>query len=554
MYQALYRKYRSKTFDELVGQDHITAALKHQIKSGEFSHAYLFSGTRGTGKTSAAKIFSRAVNCPNQVDGNPCNECEICKGILEDRIMDVVEMDAASNNGVDDIRELKEKVIYPPSSAKYKVYIIDEVHMLSKGAFNALLKILEESPKHLIFILATTEPEKIPQTILSRTQRFNFKRIAPEIIVRNLREITEKENKTCDDEVYRLIANNSDGAMRDALSLLDQLLSFGENHISYKMATEILGIVSNEIIFELTNHIIDNDINSALISLDKIYRTGKDISNLTNDLIEYFRNLLITKTVKDPLNLLYTTNIDRLKEQCEKIEADRIINILKILNETIDQVKYAPDKRVIFEMNLIKITSVSEFQSLENRIKELENIIKKSNSEVSNHVSNSLNKSNKTVQQNENSNVKETEYLNADENISKYVNNNIIENEKKDISQNNKEFDIIGNDDLNLDIIKEQWEDSLNEIKSKRRLNIAALLREADLISFNNNTLVIEYSEKFNFHYNAISSDNNLEFLKSFFSEKYNRKIDVKITLAKGNDDAITKVENFFGKENIDLI
>ena len=554
MYQALYRKYRSKTFDELVGQDHITAALKHQIKSGEFSHAYLFSGTRGTGKTSAAKIFSRAVNCPNQVDGNPCNECEICKGILEDRIMDVVEMDAASNNGVDDIRELKEKVIYPPSSAKYKVYIIDEVHMLSKGAFNALLKILEEPPKHLIFILATTEPEKIPQTILSRTQRINFKRIAPEIIVRNLREITEKENKTCDDEVYRLIANNSDGAMRDALSLLDQLLSFGENHISYKMATEILGIVSNEIIFELTNHIIDNDINSALISLDKIYRTGKDISNLTNDLIEYFRNLLITKTVKDPLNLLYTTNIDRLKEQCEKIEADRIINILKILNETIDQVKYAPDKRVIFEMNLIKITSVSEFQSLENRIKELENIIKKSNSEVSNHVSNSLNKSNKTVQQNENSNVKETEYLNADENISKYVNNNIIENEKKDISQNNKEFDIIGNDDLNLDIIKEQWEDSLNEIKSKRRLNIAALLREADLISFNNNTLVIEYSEKFNFHYNAISSDNNLEFLKSFFSEKYNRKIDVKITLAKGNDDAITKVENFFGKENIDLI
>lgn len=554
MYQALYRKYRSKTFDELVGQDHITAALKHQIKSGEFSHAYLFSGTRGTGKTSAAKIFSRAVNCPNQVDGNPCNECEICKGILEDRIMDVVEMDAASNNGVDDIRELKEKVIYPPSSAKYKVYIIDEVHMLSKGAFNALLKILEEPPKHLIFILATTEPEKIPQTILSRTQRFNFKRIAPEIIVRNLREITEKENKTCDDEVYRLIANNSDGAMRDALSLLDQLLSFGENRISYKMATEILGIVSNEIIFELTNHIIDNDINSVLISLDKIYRTGKDISNLTNDLIEYFRNLLITKTVKDPLNLLYTTNIDRLKEQCEKIEADRIINILKILNETIDQVKYAPDKRVIFEMNLIKITSVSEFQSLENRIKELENIIKKSNSEVSNHVSNSLNKSNKTVQQNENSNVKETEYLKADENISKYVNNNIIENEKKDISQNNKEFDIIGNDDLNLDIIKEQWEDSLNEIKSKRRLNIAALLREADLISFNNNTLVIEYSEKFNFHYNAISSDNNLEFLKSFFSEKYNRKIDVKITLAKGNDDAITKVENFFGKENIDLI
>ena len=261
MYKALYRKYRSKTFDELYGQEAVVASLKNQVKNNEISHAYIFQGTRGTGKTSAAKILSRAVNCLHPVDGNPCNECENCKRILNESVLDVVEMDAASNNGVDDIRDLKDKVIYPPQALKYKVYIIDEVHMLSKGAFNALLKILEEPPRHLIFILATTEIEKIPATILSRSQKFNFKRISVEDIESNLKRITELEGKSCDEEVFTLIAKTADGAMRDALSVLDQLLTKNEDHIKLEDAMEVLGISSSELLFSLSKAMIEKNIN-----------------------------------------------------------------------------------------------------------------------------------------------------------------------------------------------------------------------------------------------------------------------------------------------------
>ncbi|MBP2025031.1 DNA polymerase III subunit gamma/tau [Peptoniphilus stercorisuis] len=546
MYQALYRKYRSKTFDELVGQDHITSALKHQIASGETSHAYLFSGTRGTGKTSAAKIFARGINCPNEVDGNPCNECPSCKGILEDRIMDVVEMDAASNNGVDDIRELKEKVIYPPSTSKYKVYIIDEVHMLSKGAFNALLKILEEPPRHLIFILATTEPEKIPQTILSRTQRFNFKRISPDIIVENLKKITELENKTCDEEVYKLIANNSDGAMRDALSLLDQCLSYGEDNIDYKLATDILGISTDEILFTLSSHLINYDIDNALITLEEIYKSGKDISNLISDLILHFRNLMITKTVKNPLELLYTSNIDKYKEQCEEIEINRIIEILKILNETLVSVKYAPDKRVIFEMSLIKISNTKDELSLKDRVEQLENMIQSGNIKKTNISKDDLKYREKEV-------IKKEPIQTENQKI---IAENRVKRELEEASQKKESSDIIKNGKVTLDLIKSHWEDILIEIKDLKRLNVSALLREATLSDFNQNTLIVVYDEKFMFHYKAISTEDNIEFLREFFSKKYNEKIDVRIEIADTLDKkkAISKVESYFGKENIDRI
>lgn len=546
MYQALYRKYRSKTFDELVGQDHITYALKHQIASGETSHAYLFSGTRGTGKTSAAKIFARAINCPNEVDGNPCNECPTCKGILEDRIMDVVEMDAASNNGVDDIRELKEKVVYPPSTCKYKVYIIDEVHMLSKGAFNALLKILEEPPKHLIFILATTEPEKIPQTILSRTQRFNFKRISPDVIVKNLKKITELEGKNCDDEVYNLIANNADGAMRDALSLLDQCLSYGEDNIDYKLATDILGISTDEILFTLSENLINYDIDSALITLEEIYKSGKDISNLISDLIIHFRNLMITKTVKNPLELLYTSNIEKYKKQCEKIEINRIIEVLKILNETLVNVKYAPDKRVIFEMSLIKISNTRDELSLIDRIEQIESMLESGSIKKSSIQSSDLKYKEKEV-------IKKEPIKTENQKI-------IEENRKKmeleEASQKKECSDIIKNGEVTLDLIKSNWEDILTEIKDLKRLNVSALLREASLSDFNQSTLIILYDEKFMFHYKAISTQENIEFLKEFFSKKYNQKIDVRIEISDTLDKkkAISKVESYFGKENIDRI
>ena len=255
MYQALYRQYRPKTFDEVLGQEHITTTLKNQIQSGNIGHAYLFSGTKGTGKTSTAKILSRAVNCLKPVEGNPCNECEICRGILDESIMDIIEMDAASNNSVDDIRELRDKVVYPPSRTKYKIYIIDEVHMLSKGAFNALLKTLEEPPRHLIFLLATTEKERLPQTILSRCQRFDFKRITTKDIVSNMKNICHELNISVEEKALKLIARNSDGAMRDALSLLDQCISYKGENLSYQDAIDILGIANTDLLFSIVDDV-----------------------------------------------------------------------------------------------------------------------------------------------------------------------------------------------------------------------------------------------------------------------------------------------------------
>src|SRR5690554_3529567 len=291
MYQALYRQYRPKTFDEVLGQEHITTTLKNQIQKGNIGHAYLFSGTKGTGKTSTAKIFSRAVNCLNPVEGNPCNECEICKGILDESIMDIIEMDAASNNSVDDIRELRDKVVYPPSRARYKIYIVDEVHMLSKGAFNALLKTLEEPPKHLIFILATTEMERLPQTILSRCQRFDFKRILNKDIVANMEKICSELNIPVEEKVLRLIARNSDGAMRDALSLLDQCISYKDKELTYEDAIKILGIADNSLLFKMCDSIIYNDMESSIKMVNHIIQEGKDISQFLKDTIHHYRNL-----------------------------------------------------------------------------------------------------------------------------------------------------------------------------------------------------------------------------------------------------------------------
>ncbi|MTI66135.1 MAG: DNA polymerase III subunit gamma/tau, partial [Firmicutes bacterium] len=284
-YQALYRKFRPRTFDEVLGQEHITTILKNQILNDNIAHAYLFSGTRGTGKTSTAKIFARAVNCENNTNGNPCNECEVCKKIQDESIMDVVEMDAASNNSVDDIRELREKVKYLPSKGRYKVYIIDEVHMLSKGAFNALLKTLEEPPKHLLFILATTEPQKLPATILSRCQRYDFKRLNMKDIVDNMKTICNDIDVEIEDRGLHLIARNADGAMRDALSILDQCVSFAEGKITHDYILSILGTVNNDVYFDMADHIINKDLNKALELIEYIVLNGKDIKQFIKDLI-----------------------------------------------------------------------------------------------------------------------------------------------------------------------------------------------------------------------------------------------------------------------------
>ncbi|MGL4876845.1 DNA polymerase III subunit gamma/tau, partial [Paraclostridium dentum] len=299
MHKALYRAYRPQTFKDVVGQEHIIRTLKNQIQNNNVGHAYLFCGTRGTGKTSTAKIFARALNCQNSVDEEPCNECEVCKDILSDNIMDVIEIDAASNNSVDDIREIRENVKYTPAKCKYKVYIIDEVHMLSQGAFNALLKTLEEPPSYVIFILATTEPHKIPATILSRCQRFDFKRVTVKDMSIRMKEICDDVNVVVDDRALNLIARNSQGALRDALSILDQCMSFSENDIEYKDVVDLLGTVNIEQLFEMAEYVIKEDTKKCLEILNEFVVWGKDIKNLIDDLIDHFRNLMVCKVSSD---------------------------------------------------------------------------------------------------------------------------------------------------------------------------------------------------------------------------------------------------------------
>ena len=296
MYRAFYRKYRPSTFTDVVGQEHITKTLENAVKTGKTSHAYLFTGSRGTGKTSCAKILAKAVNCINSDNGNPCNECEICKGIDLGAILDIIEIDAASNNGVDNIRDLREEANFTPANAKYRVYIIDEVHMLSIGAFNALLKTLEEPPAHVIFILATTEVHKLPSTILSRCQRFDFKRIPPEAIAERLKEVAEKENLQLSQDGAILIARIADGAMRDALSLLDRCSSY-EGVIDSAAVANSAGLAGREHIFELCNCIIEKDAAKALEVVNKLYNDSCDMERLITELTSHFRNLMVSKRI-----------------------------------------------------------------------------------------------------------------------------------------------------------------------------------------------------------------------------------------------------------------
>ncbi|MBS6164042.1 MAG: DNA polymerase III subunit gamma/tau, partial [Clostridiales bacterium] len=302
MYQVLYRKWRPKVFADVVGQPQVTVTLKNELMSGRISHAYLFTGSRGTGKTTCAKILAKAVNCLNPRDGDPCGECEICRGIESGSIMDIVEIDAASNNGVDNIRSLREEANYTPSAAKYRAFIIDEVHMLSIGAFNALLKTLEEPPQHVIFILATTEVHKIPATILSRCQRFDFQRIPPQEIAGRLSEIAGREGAALEDQAALLLAKLSDGAMRDALSLLDQCLGRSSD-VTVDVVTETVGLVGHDYLFKLVDAVNGEDAPTALNLLDQMYRGSKDMTRLCEELSSHYRGLMLVKTMKNAADL-----------------------------------------------------------------------------------------------------------------------------------------------------------------------------------------------------------------------------------------------------------
>ena len=381
-YTALYRKWRPDNFSDVKGQDHIVTTLKNQIESDRIGHAYLFCGTRGTGKTTMAKIFAKAVNCEHPKDGNPCGECAVCKSIANGSSLNVIEIDAASNNGVDNIRQIREEVAYRPTDGRFKVYIIDEVHMLSIGAFNALLKTLEEPPSYVIFILATTEAHKIPVTIMSRCQRYDLKRIPVEVISARLKELVVAENVQVEDRALQYIARMADGALRDALSLLDQCMAFymGQE-LRYEDVLEVLGAVDTEVFSELLRKVINSDVTGLICTLDELILQGRDLSQLISDFTWYLRNLLMIKTSPSAEAMIDMSaeNLQRIKEEAYMVEIDTIMRYIRILSELSASVKFATQKRVLIEVGLIKMTRPqmeNDYTSVCERLKKLEELVK----------------------------------------------------------------------------------------------------------------------------------------------------------------------------------
>ncbi|WP_313134357.1 DNA polymerase III subunit gamma/tau [Anaerocolumna sp.] len=382
-YTALYRKFRPTDFNDVKGQDHIVTTLKNQIKADRIGHAYLFCGTRGTGKTTIAKVLAKTVNCEHPIDGNPCNECAMCNAINNQTSMNVIEIDAASNNGVDNIREIVEEVRYSPTEGRFKVYIIDEVHMLSAGAFNALLKTLEEPPSYVIFILATTEAHKIPITILSRCQRYDFKRITIETIADRLKELAEKEQVDAEEKALRYVARMGDGSMRDALSLLDQCIAFyfGQK-LTYDKVLEVLGAVDVEVFSRLLTYIQKNDVASCMKLLEELIISGRELTQFTIDFTWYLRNLLLVQTSEDASEIIEvsTENMAMVSEQAKQVDMDTLIRYIRIFSDLSNQIKYASQKRVMVEVALIKLCKPqmeANPDELVSRIKAIENKLEK---------------------------------------------------------------------------------------------------------------------------------------------------------------------------------
>lgn len=502
MHKALYRAYRPQNFEDVVGQEHITRTLKNQIENNNVGHAYLFSGTRGTGKTSTAKIFARAVNCINSINQEPCNVCDICKDILNDNIMDVIEIDAASNNSVDDIRELRENVKYSPTKSKYKVYIIDEVHMLSQGAFNALLKTLEEPPSYVIFILATTEQHKIPATILSRCQRFDFKRVTVNDMTDRMKKICSEENIEVEDKALNLIARNSQGALRDALSMLDQCISFADRKIEYKDVVELLGTVNIEQLFEMAKFIINQDTKQSLQILNELIIWGKDIRNLINDLIDHFRNLMVCKvsTDLDEIISLPEEIIDQLKLQASYVDVNDIIRVLNILSVTQDTMKTSTNPRVLAEITMMKIAQPMFDESKEALIKRIENL--------ENRI--------------ETGNIK--------------VNNSNIENnsevEKTNVAEEEIIYETVKSEDVKL--IESSWtkiRQSIKDDKQSKQMPVYFLLGDVSSFNVYENMLYIIYGDGFEFAKKRLSDPNTIAYIEKMIRETLNRSFSIKVIL-----------------------
>ena len=527
-HQAIYRKWRPLTFDDVVGQEHITRTLKNQISQGTVGHAYLFCGTRGTGKTTCAKILSRAVNCLNPVNGNPCNECDVCKGILDGSIMDVTEMDAASNNGVEDIRDIKEDINYVASNSKYTVYIIDEVHMLSTSAFNALLKTLEEPPENVVFILATTEAHKVPQTILSRCQRFDFKRIRNEDIMVRMKGIAYADGFDITDDAYKILASLAEGSMRDGLSIMERVISACGNHVSAKDIEDTLGISSADFVFELTNAISDGDAGKVVEIIDKAVSDGKELPQLATSMLSHFRSLMLCKVSPDPESLIDTDaqTLVKLKAQSEKLSFDKINHATTVISSAMADARVAKSSRIVYELAFIKLARPDMDSTPEAVMDRLSTVENKLMSQGIPQVTQQSVADNSDI-------IKRLELVeNA---IKNGVTATVIdkaEPESKPEKKSSRMFVPIPEDELNFDyptaVLARNWE---KLIKQMMRLNtpLAMPLRNC-IVTFDREGLILLVPEDRN-QFTERTAINNIDEIRKLFKQVTNTDYTLKIAM-----------------------
>ncbi len=532
-YVALYRKWRPLVFEDVVEQEHVVKTLKHSIETGRIAHAYLFCGTRGTGKTTMAKIFSKAINCLSPKGGDPCNECEICRGILSGNILDVVEIDAASNNSVDNIREIRDEVVYAPSQAKYKVYIIDEVHMLSTGAFNALLKTLEEPPSHVVFILATTEPHKLPATILSRCQRFDFRRITVESIMGRVEKICTESGVGIQKEAARLIARMADGAMRDALSILDQCISLGTREISYDDVLAVVGIVNDTFMAEVVDALGARNVNGILEFVDRLVMDGKDIGQFVSDLVMYYRNLLICKVTGKPEEILEASleTLERMKGQAAGLDREEIIFIIKELSLLESSLKWANHPRVLLEVSLIKLCESSFSVDAENIMDRLAVLEKRISSGTF------------AVKTESAANVPAGK----------------AEMPQREKRAPRKSMEETESASVPVDMGKELgcWSEVINELKAMGRMMIYTNLLNTKAVEQDDRFIGIVFDKGARFAKMIVSKTENLEVIQTILSKKLGREVRVRCIDAgaaaaeQKKDEFVEKVEDLAKRINV---
>lgn len=539
MYTALYREWRPRVFEDLIGQEYLVKILKNQIMTDRIAHAYLFCGTRGTGKTSTAKIFARAVNCLAPSSGDPCGNCEPCRHISAGTLIDVVEIDAASNNRVENIRDLIEDVKYPPHQARYKVYIIDEVHMLSISAFNALLKTLEEPPEHVIFILATTDPQKIPPTILSRCQRYDFRRIRSEDVFKLLRKIVDENGVFVEDKTLKAIARLSDGAMRDALSVLDQCMSMSQGRIDYEEVVSMLGLTGSDQIAKLVDLMIDRDIEAAFNQIDEILFGGKDLVQFIKDMIKHFRNLLMVKISKRPQEIIDLSEeaIAELKEQAKKIRSEELMRGINIFIETENDAKTVSQPRIRLEMAVIRFCR-REYDSspemLMNRIGTIEEKLKSGNFTF--EVSDKDRKLAATTLKAEKQSTNTAEPA------------LVLENEYESAGDASP---------LEMDEIKTNWQEIIGYLNGNKNKVVSMLLSQGKINHINGHVLTIEFDESYSINKKILDQPEKRKIAEDAFRNTLKKTVRLQFIVtdqSREEDDPVEKMRKALGDDLLEII